>query len=94
MSNKVFNFGTPDKRDLWHLIIGAVGFYFAYFSVLWIGKLGFDWSLDAKWVALIAIFCGAFIWEYRQRWINKEVMIDVKDILVSCAVGIVSCFFL
>lgn len=90
-----FKWGKLDSKDWKHLLGGAVVFYAIYYiAYLMVRFVDFDFALDNKWVAMMGTFCFAAIWEYSQQWRNHKIQMDLKDIMVTCLVGIISVILL
>lgn len=90
-----FKWGKLDSQDWKHLIGGAIVFYAIYYiAYLMVRFVDFDFALDNKWVAMIGTFSFAAIWEYSQQWRNFKIQMDLKDIFVTCLVGIISVILL
>lgn len=86
----MIKWGKFDWKDIAHLLIGALVFFALYGLWDW---MNLDDSLDAKWVALMGTFSVAFLWEYFQKWRNHRIAMDVKDMVVTCLIGLAYCIF-
>lgn len=76
-------FGQIDARTFLHAVVAILALVFvADFLTLHVRESWYG-GLAPKWIAYIAVCSAAFIWEFRQIWINWRLKIDWYDILAA-----------